>query len=102
MSGLGTPELIFIGILVLIVILGPRRASGILRALGRARRDLYRGSGEIEVPIKEVVVQVSDPKAPPQSSGSDSNEKGNPIRDSMQERLETTSDKSRESDDERK
>lgn len=64
MFGLGTPELIVIGIIILIVIVGPKGASEIARAFGQARKELDRASGEMQVPIKEVVAQVSVPQPP--------------------------------------
>lgn len=78
MPALGTPELTIIVVIILIVILGPRGASEILRAFGQARNELDRASGEVQVPIKEVVAQVSDPQTSPQDAQASGNAEKEP------------------------
>ncbi len=59
MLGLGTPELLIIIVLALLLF-GAGGVGAAARALGKTRKELSQLSDEIQAPFKEVVTEVRD------------------------------------------
>ncbi len=66
MFGIGTPELLVI-LLVALIVLGPKRLPGVARAIGRGMRELRRAMHSFEDFVDE---QPSEPRSDPSANPS--------------------------------